>query len=167
MFFDAVNIVGPKKKVLEFSEEFKKITFPIQFESLCEILGKPVSYNSPEIGVQQHETMKQLLDFPIAKAFPCIDMYRMYLCHPSSSLEFTKSDMGATQVSMMLRFLSEKNAPNSVYMLALRSLCNFFKNQSSNHVATYRRAAVFDAISPHLYSADKNTRMACVTLILK
>lgn len=166
LFFEAININGPKKKVLECTDAFAKITYPIQFESLCEILGKPVSYNSPEIGVQQHETMKQLLEYPLDKVFPCIDMYRMYLCHPSSSIEFTKSDMGSAQVSIMLRFLSEKNAPNAVYMLALRCLCNYFKNQSSNHVAIYRRAAVFDAISPYLYSADKNTRMACITLIL-
>ena len=62
---------------------------------LCEILSKPVSYNSPDIGLQMHETMKQLLDFPKDKVFPCIDLYRIYLLHPTSSMEFTKSDMGA------------------------------------------------------------------------
>jgi hypothetical protein len=67
----------------------------------------------------------------------------------------------------MLKFLNAKDAPNAVYMLTLRSLCNFFKNQSSNHVALFRRAQIFDAISPFLFSQDKNTRMACTTLFLK
>jgi hypothetical protein len=39
--------------------------------------------------------MKQLLDFPVAKVFPWIDLYRLYLIHPDSTAEFTKSDMGA------------------------------------------------------------------------
>lgn len=95
LFFEACNVAGPKKKILEFQEEFAKLSFPIQFEMLCEILSKPVSYNSPDIGLQMHETMKQLLDFPKDKVFPCIDLYRIYLLHPTSSMEFTKSDMGA------------------------------------------------------------------------
>lgn len=79
-------------------------------------------------------------------------MYRMYLMHPSAVAEFTKSDMGASQVAMIIKFLQTKDAPQAVYMLALRSLANFFKNQSSNHVAIVRRANLFDAIQPHLNS---------------
>lgn len=63
LFFDSINTAGPKKKILEFEEEFKKLQYPIQFEMLISILSQPVSYNSQDIGVQQHETMKQLLDF--------------------------------------------------------------------------------------------------------
>jgi hypothetical protein len=66
----------------------------------------------------------------------------------------------------MLRFLTAKNAPTSVYMLTLRCLANYFKNQSSNAVAIYRRSQIFDAISPHLASSDKNTRNAAVTVLL-
>lgn len=55
--------MGPKKKILEFEDEFKKLQYPVQFEMLISILSQPVSYNSQDIGVQQHETMKQLLDF--------------------------------------------------------------------------------------------------------
>jgi len=44
-------MAGPKKKILEFQEEFAKITYPIQFEGICKILEVPVNYNSPDIGV--------------------------------------------------------------------------------------------------------------------
>lgn len=88
-------MAGPKKKIQEFTEEFSKITYPVQFEALCKILEQSVSYSSPEIGLQMHQTMEQLLAFPTPKVFPCIDMYRMYLMHPGASSEFNKSDMGA------------------------------------------------------------------------
>jgi hypothetical protein len=95
LFFEANNVAGPKKKILEFNEELKKISDLIQFESFCKVLGEPQYYHSSSIGVKMHECMKQLLDFPVAKVFPCIDLYRLYLIHPDSTAEFTKSDMGA------------------------------------------------------------------------
>lgn len=58
LFFETINVAGPKKKILEFTDEFAKLSYPIQFEGLCQILEKPVSYNSPDIGLQMHETMK-------------------------------------------------------------------------------------------------------------
>lgn len=48
-----------------------------------------VSFDTPDIGEQQHKTMKQMVDFPTDKAFPSLDMYRMYLLHSSSSDVFT------------------------------------------------------------------------------
>jgi hypothetical protein len=51
-------MAGPKKKIQEFTEEFSKITYPVQFEALCKILEQPVSYSSPEIGLQMHQTME-------------------------------------------------------------------------------------------------------------
>lgn len=52
LFFESCNVSGPKKKILEFTEEFAKLKYPIQFEGLCQILEKPVSYNSADIGLQ-------------------------------------------------------------------------------------------------------------------
>jgi phospholipase A-2-activating protein len=167
IFFDAINVDGPKKKLMTFEDEFSKLTYPVQFHDLCKILAAGVKYDTPDIGEQQHRTMQQLLDFPADKAFPCIDLYRMYLMHPTSSQEFVKSDFGAGQVTIMLKFLKNKNAPKACHMLALRSICNFFKNQSSNHVAILQRSSIFDAIAPFMNSEDKNTRQACSTVFLK
>jgi len=43
-----------------------------------------------------HKEMQNMLEFPINKVFPSIDLYRIYLLHPDSTVEFTKSDMGAS-----------------------------------------------------------------------
>jgi len=50
LYFESINVSGPKKKILEFTEEFAKIKFPVQFEGLCAILEKPVGYDTPDIG---------------------------------------------------------------------------------------------------------------------
>jgi len=44
IFFDAQNVAGPKKKILEFNEELKKIQDPVQFEMLCKVLGDATSF---------------------------------------------------------------------------------------------------------------------------
>ena len=75
--------------------------------------------------------------------------------------------MGAKEIAMLLDFLSQKDAPNPVYMLTLKSMANLFKNQASQHVCLRRRQAILDAIAPFMYSADKNTRLAAVTILLK
>jgi hypothetical protein len=43
-------VAGPKKKILEFSEDFAKITFPVQFELLCKALEGPPTSNVKDIG---------------------------------------------------------------------------------------------------------------------
>lgn len=75
-----------------------------------------------------HQEMKNLLEFPITKVFPSIDLYRIYLLHPDSTVEFTKSDMGASQIATLCSFLGNKQAPVAVQMLTLRAMCNLFKN---------------------------------------
>ena len=51
------------------------------------------------------QTLRELLTFPLEKVFPCIDLYRLFLAHPDSNVEFTKSDMGAKEIAMLLDFL--------------------------------------------------------------
>lgn len=92
------------------------------------MLGDATAFHHTDIGVKMHAVMQNLLEFPIAKVFPCVDLYRIYLCHPDSTVEFTKSDMGAAQIANLLSYLGNKQAPSSVHMLTLRAMCNLFKN---------------------------------------
>ena len=62
-------------------------------------------FHSSDLLVKHFEVMKQLMDFPIDKVFPCIDLYRVFLTHPQSNIEFTRSDMGASQMAMLLGFM--------------------------------------------------------------
>lgn len=41
------------------------------------------------------KVIDKLLTFPIDKAFPCMDLFRVYLLHPTSYEPFSGSDAGA------------------------------------------------------------------------
>ena len=57
LYFDAIKIEGPQKKILEFNAALKEEGFAgimdekdeVQFGRLCEILGKPQFYHSSEV----------------------------------------------------------------------------------------------------------------------
>ena len=84
LFFDQVSIEGPRKKLLEFNDELKiynehelKI-----LESVLETLKNKSFYHSSRFLKQELEVIKKLLRFPSEKAFPGLDLYRMFLMHP-------------------------------------------------------------------------------------
>ena len=90
----------------------------------------------------------------------------MYLCHPDSTSEFNKSDMGSSLISQILRLISDKSASNTVIMFTLRSICNLFKNQSSNNVAFSNKEKIIDSILPFISNSDKNVRLAAISSLL-
>ena len=95
-----------------------------------------------------------------------MDLYRIYLLHPTSYEAYAASDAGATYIQAMLRFISDTEHPKALIMLTLRGLSNLFKNQSSQHVALLNRQRLIDAVMPHMSHADKLVRQAAVTLLL-
>ena len=95
-----------------------------------------------------------------------MDLFRVYLLHPTSYEPFAASDAGAPYIQAMLRFIAEPQNPKALIMLAIRGLSNLFKNQSSQHVALLNRQRLVDGVSPHLSHGDKNVRQAAITLVL-
>ena len=67
----------------------------IYFESLTKVLAAPQNYHRTEVSPQQLRVIDKLLAFPIEKAFPCMDLYRIYLLHPTSYEAYAASDAGA------------------------------------------------------------------------
>jgi len=65
-----------------------------------------------------------------------------------------------------LAFLADSGAPKATHMLALRALVNLFKNQSCQYCALTRRQAILESSAKYLMHADKNVRMAAITLFL-
>lgn len=128
--FDQVKIDGPKKKILEFNAELNALEGQdlVYFESMCKILAATQNYHRTEISPQQVKVLDKLLAFPIEKAFPCMDLYRIYLLHPTSYEAYAASDAGASYIQAMLRFISDTGHPKALIMLTLRGLSNLFKN---------------------------------------
>mmetsp|Transcript_41351 Transcript_41351/g.56153 ORF Transcript_41351/g.56153 Transcript_41351/m.56153 type:complete len:99 (-) Transcript_41351:198-494(-) len=86
--------------------------------------------------------------------------------HPQSVCHYNGSDAGAYYISCILAFLADSSAPKATHMLALRSLVNLFKNQSCSYCALARRQAILESSAKFLVHADKNVRMAAITLFL-
>jgi len=95
-----------------------------------------------------------------------MDLYRIYLLHPTSYEAYASSDAGAQYLNAMLRFIGNVNNPKALCMLTLRGLCNLFKNQASQHVAMINATKIVDIAMPFLTHADKNVRQAAITLHL-
>ena len=124
------------------------------------------NYHRSEVSPQQLKVIDKLLAFPIDKAFPCMDLYRIYLLHPTSYEAYAASDAGATYIQSLLRCIGEPQNPKPLIMLTLRALSNLFKNQSSMHTAFLNRQKLVDAVTPHLQHADKNVRQAGITFLM-
>ena len=97
IYYDTAKTEGPKKKILEFNAELNTLTDKdnIYFESLCKVLGAPERFHSSEVSPQQLECLKKLMEWPLDKVFPAIDLYRIYLCHPNSYEAYAGADAGA------------------------------------------------------------------------
>ena len=166
--YDVAKLDGPKKKILEFNAELGSLDSQelIYFETMLKVLGAPQNYHRTEVSPQQVKVLEKLLQFPLEKAFPCMDLFRVYLLHPSSYEPFAASDAGAPLIQAMLRFISSPENPKALLMLTLRGLSNLFVNQSSQHVAHLNRQRIVDAVNPHLTHADRLVRQAAISMLL-
>lgn len=77
------------------------------------------------------KVIDKLLQFPLDKAFPVADIYRVYLLHPSSYEAFSGSDAGIVYIQGLIRFISDTNYPKNLILCSIRALNNLFKNMSS------------------------------------
>ena len=84
LFFDQIALDGPKKKLIEFNQELNILTQPEldTLESLIELIKNKSFYHSSKVSKHGYELVRKLLKFPADKAFPSLDIYRMFLMHP-------------------------------------------------------------------------------------
>ena len=97
ILYDQIKLDGPKKKILEFNESLKALADNdlIYFESLIRVLSQPQNFHRSEVSPQQVAVIKKLMEFPVDKVFPCVDLFRIYMLHPTSYEIFAASDAGA------------------------------------------------------------------------
>ena len=165
LLFEAVKVEPAQKKILEFNEALqgnfsgtlteKELLY---FDSLCKVLSKPELFHSSEIDSAPQAVLTKLLEFPIDKLFPVLDIFRIFLCHNAASKFFSGSDAGASYVALLLNCLDNAASPKAVILLALRCFSNFFKSMSGSQTAFLRRGDIMDKARKHLTHPDKNTR---------
>jgi hypothetical protein len=129
LFYDTVKIEGPKKKILEFNatHNFMDAKELKVFESLCGVLENKDKYYNTKINDYMSQLLTKLIGLPIDIVFPCLDLYRIFLCHPDGSCHYKKFEEGVGHIYTLTTPLMDQNAADPAKMLALRCLCNLFK----------------------------------------
>jgi hypothetical protein len=133
---------------------------------LCDVLADPNKYYLTKVDDYAFDLLVKLLDEPIDRIFPCLDLYRIFLLHPDMTTHFKKFEDGASRVYSMIGVLENKNAGDPAKMLALRCLCNLLKDQSAIYVLRDKRQKVVEALSSHLMNPKATVREGAVTVIL-
>lgn len=133
-------------------------------DSFLELIKNKAFYHSSKVSKQGFEMLKKLLKFPSDKAFPVLDIYRMFLMHPQSGDNYKVYEHGLEYLNIVLAHARCEVA--ATQLVALRCLVNLFNNNASLYVLQQRRQQVLDSVSQYIYSENKNVRTAAITLIL-
>ncbi|TNV85584.1 hypothetical protein FGO68_gene1924 [Halteria grandinella] len=167
LFYDAINVDNPKKKVVEFVQAHGYLTDKEleTLDSLIELIKGKAFYHSSKVSKQGFELVKKLLKFPHEQAFPCLDLYRMFLMHPHSSENYKLFEFALEYLGILIGHLV--NGPAPTQLLALRCLVNLFNNNASQYVMLQKRQYVLDHVSQFASHKDnKNIRQAAATILL-
>lgn len=166
LFFDAVNVDNPKKKFIEFNTELS-ILNPHEmelFDSFLELIKNKAFYHSSKVSKQGFEMLKKILRFPSDKAFPVLDIYRMFLMHPHSSEHYKVFENAIEYLNIIIGHV--KSQTQATQLVGLRCLVNLFNNSASLFCLQQKRQYILDNVSEFVYSDNKNVRQAAITLLL-
>jgi len=88
------------------------------------------------------------------------------LLHPDATLHSKKFELGANHVYSLCGPLTDPKASDPAKMLALRCLCNLFREQTSIYVLRDKSQKVIECVSPHLKNPKTTIREAAITVLL-
>ena len=139
IFFDAINVDNPKKKVLEFNGELNILTPQelVILDSFLELIKNKAFYHSSRVTKQGFEMLRKLIGFPSDKAFPGLDIYRMFLMHPQSGENFKVFEHGLEYLNILVH--NAKSDQPATQLVALRCLVNLFNNNAGLYMLKQKR----------------------------
>lgn len=136
------------------------------FERLCASLSDKNNFWNTKLDVAENELLNKLLALPIQKVFPCLDIYRIFLIHPNSTLHYKKFEEGVSHLYTLMGILDNKESGDPAKMLALRCIVNLFKDPSAQFILREKRQKVIACISPHLSNPKATVCEAAITVLL-
>lgn len=113
LFFDQINVDGPKKKILEFNSELNILNEAelVVLDSLLELIKNKAFYHSSKCSKHGFDLMKKMLNrFPSDKVFPVLDVYRMFLMHPQSSEHYKVFEAGIEYLGYIISHLRAESS---------------------------------------------------------
>lgn len=81
-------------------------------------------------------------------------------------MHFKKYEVGWNHASSILSVLQHKDSSDPSKMLALRCICNMFKESSAVFTLQGKREKVVEAVSGHFSNGKANIRESAITVML-
>jgi len=155
-------------KILEFNGQVDEACRldPVEVNHLTEGINKLKTGVTTELrNVEKEMITVKLGQWPKEKLFPVVDLWRLYLVHPTSSDLFKGSDRGTGLIMQVLGYLaSDLNGP--LGLCSSRYLANLFIYQTNKYAAFDKKDLILKGIEPALSSTNKHTKVACTSLLL-
>ena len=134
--------------------------------SLKDVLSDPKNFFNTKCNDYQFAILDNLIKLPVDKVFPCLDLYRIFLLHPDCSMHYKKFEEGAGRVYSLCSPLTQQGAGDPARMLAMRCLCNLFREQTAIFVMRKKAVQVVKSVIPHLQNSKNTVREAAITVLL-
>jgi len=155
-------------KILDFNgqvEEALRLD-PVEVNHLTEGISKLKTGVTTELrNVEKEMIIVKLGQWPKEKLFPVVDLWRLYLVHPTSSDLFKGSDRGTSHIIQVVGLLaSDLNGP--LGLCSARYLANLFIYQTNKYAAFDKKDMILKGLEPALSSTNKHTKVACTSLLL-
>jgi len=108
----------------------------------------------------------KLKEWPNDRLFPVVDLWRLFLVHPTSADYFKGSDRGTPFITQVVSLLSGEPS-GALGLCCARYLANLFIYQTNRYAIFDKRELVLKALEPVLAtSTNKHTRLACTSVLL-
>ena len=168
LYFEAAKTEPIVKKIKEFMSEKPELALQdsemVSLERLGQVLGNPKGHSGSYLTARDLEVLQKLLHWPTQELFPCIDLFRLALLHPSSQELFKGSDQGMGLFSHLLQQVSIASK-NPLVIVGLRAISNMFRHNTSHYVVEKRREQVLNSVLSHLDNQNKSVRLGLTSLI--
>mmetsp|Transcript_119741 Transcript_119741/g.382201 ORF Transcript_119741/g.382201 Transcript_119741/m.382201 type:complete len:760 (+) Transcript_119741:157-2436(+) len=108
---------------------------------------------------------KKLKEWPQDKIFPVMDLWRLFLVHPSSADFFKGSDRGTPYILKVLSlFAADPSGP--LGLCCARFLTNLFIHQTNRYAAFDKRELLLKGVEPALSVGSKHVKVASASVLL-
>jgi hemerythrin-like domain-containing protein len=96
---------------LEFNNETKLLNdVDLKYlDEALDVIKNKAYYHSSKFSKHEYDVIKKMVKFPSDKAFPSLDIYRMFLMHPGATENYKVFEYATEYLSALINHLTNEN----------------------------------------------------------